>query len=161
MKSDIYHVFPIAQTEPSLSDLLAHPSQAEREKEAFLDALDAEIKDDKVRSDVEMKRVEEVINVERARQKSWRKRLKENRILRKQMEAEMSQSLTKELFNKNLEYIQNIYSGVQYSARREEFMKGGLFRDRLRSKMITTPFNDIQLDVVLDEMEKLWMSTKN
>ena len=160
MKSDIYHVFPIAPIEPSLSDLLAHPSQSEREKEAYLEALDAEIKEDKVRSDIEMNRVDKVINAEKARQKSWRKRLKENRILRKQMEAELSESLTKELFHKNMEYITNIYSGVQSSARRDEFMKGGIFRDRLTARMITSPFNDQQLDVVLDEMEKLWMTTK-
>ena len=86
--------------------------------------------------------------------------MKENRILRKQMEAELSQSLTKELFHNNVEYITNIYSGVQPSDRREEFMKGGLCRDRLRARMITSPFNDMQLDVVLDEMEQLWMTTK-
>ena len=160
MKSDIYHVFPFAQTEPSLSDLLAPPTESEREKEAFLDKMDVEIKDDTVKSDIEMKRVEKVINVEKAKQKSWRKRLKGNRILRKQMEAEMSQSLTKELFHKNMEYITNIYSGAQSSARRAEFMKGGIFRDRLRGRMITSPFNDTQLDVVLDEMEKLWMTNK-
>ena len=39
-------------------------------------------------------------------------------------------------------------------------MKGGIFRDRLRGRMITSPFNDTQLDVVLDEMEKLWMTNK-
>ena len=81
-----------------------------------------------------------------------------NRVRRKTIQedvSEVSEQKLRELFQNNLGYIENIHSGDEYSPRFEQFERGGIHRSALRHMVITSPFTNNQVQVVLKEIYKM------
>ena len=154
LKSDVYYVFQTK--EPNIDELLAPTNATVLAEEARLDALDKEIAERRKIFEAEMDKVDNDILKEKESQKALRKRFKENKIGRNKMEAELSYSKIKDLFQENKDYILKIFSRELYSARREAFIKGGIHRDSLREKMIV-PFSEDQHSAIMDELSNIWM----
>jgi TPP-dependent indolepyruvate ferredoxin oxidoreductase alpha subunit len=154
LKSDVYYVFQTK--EPNIDELLAPTNATVLAEEARLDALDKEIAERRKIFEAEMDKVDNDILKEKESQKALRKRFKENKIGRNKMEAELSYSKIKDLFQENKDYILKIFSGELYSERRDAFIKGGIHRDSLREKMIV-PFSEDQHSAIMDELSNIWM----
>ena len=76
------------------------------------------------------------------------------------MEAEVSPAKLKEMFQENRDFIIKVFNGEIQTARRVEYMKGGLHRDRLMEKRFI-PFSDDHLSALMEELSILWMRTKS
>ena len=152
-KSDVYHVFPLKEL--SLEEVLSVPSEAELAKEVRLDKLDEEIAERKANSERESSLSNEIVDLEKTRLRLWKLRLKENASRRNKIEAELSESMLSDMFEKNKDYFEKIKNGEEYSARHEAFNKGGVYRDRLRDKMIVNPFTDEHERFTIEELHKM------
>ena len=157
-KSEMYHKFAFEQ--PSLSDILQVPSNFQLEDDAKFDKLCSKISKRREKFDEEMEAVDEVIKREKLRMKLRRKRFCENRLRRIQIESELTQKKIEQMFEEHKEYFERVHSGAESSHRLEEYMKGGRSRDALRHKMITTPFNEEQVDWTLGLLIKMLGLTK-
>jgi len=158
VKSDIYFEFPVK--EASLEDLLLPPASSVLAEEAKLDNLDKEIA---IRHEVFEKYVKkktESILREKSKQKARRRRFRINRDRRNKMEADVSPEKLKEMFQENIEFIKKVFDGKIQTVRRDEYMKGGIHRDRLREKRFI-PFSEDHLSALLEELSNLWMRTES
>jgi hypothetical protein len=81
-------------------------------------------------------------------------------LLRDRFEVEVSESLLKEMFRKNLQYLKDVRSGKVFSARHQAYHQSSQSRHKLFYTMITDPCTEDQLDWILEEFGKVWMRNK-
>ena len=111
---------------------------------------DLKYKEDSAKLDLE-------IEIGKKKKEDYRKRLKENALLRNRLAQEISKNKLKQMFGNNLVYLKSIHEGETYSARHEDFHKSENARQALLYTMITDPFTDEQVDWVLKEIKDVWM----
>ena len=147
---------------PSLDEILKLPELDSdgRSKDDLLDLMDKEIAEGKLRHDEEMSRLDSSILNEKKRQEERKCRLKDNALLRDRFEVEVSESLLKEMFRKNLQYLKDVRSGKVFSARHQAYHQSSQSRHKLFYTMITDPCTEDQLDWILEEFGKVWMRNK-
>lgn len=162
--SDLKKLRSVKSTEKSsnnysgdVDSLLFLPKRRDIDSDVVLDNLDKEIlkknikyKEDSAKLDGEIKMVQNM-------KKDYRRRLKENALLRNKLAQEVSNAKLKCMFESNLDYLKSIEKGEIYSARHTDFHKSESARQALLYKMITDPFTEEQVDWVLKELKDIWM----
>ena len=162
--SDLKKLRSVKSTEKSsnnysgdVDSLLFLPERRDIDSDVVLDNLDKEIlkknikyKEDSAKLDGEIKMVQNM-------KKDYRRRLKENALLRNKLAQEVSNAKLKCMFESNLDYLKSIEKGEIYSARHTDFHKSESARQALLYKMITDPFTEEQVDWVLKELKDIWM----
>ena len=148
---------------PSIDDLLKLPERSDdggKTMDEVLDELDNEIAIRKKKHEKEMAKIGTDIASEKKKQQERKERLRENAVFRDRLESEVSKGDIKKMFDKNLQYLREIESGVKESSRHEAFHKSSRTRHALYYTMITDPFTDDQLEWTLEEISKVWMRNK-
>ena len=162
--SDLKKLRSVKSTEKSsnnyagdVDSLLFLPERRDIDSDVVLDNLDKEIlkknikyKEDSAKLDGEIKMVQNM-------KKDYRRRLKENALLRNKLAQEVSNAKLRCMFESNLDYLKSIEKGEIYSARHTDFHKSESARQALLYKMITDPFTEEQVDWVLKELKDIWM----
>ena len=77
--------------------------------------------------------------------------------LRIRLENEIGEELFREMFSNNLQYLMGIWSGTVESFRHTAYHKSVPTRVALFYQMITDPFTELQVDWLLEEIQKIWM----
>ena len=67
----------------------------------------------------------------------------------------MTPSRIIQIFTENIEYFERINCGKEFSSRYEDFLHDGIRRDVLKHKMITSPFSEEQVDLVIELLQKM------
>ena len=141
----------------SLLTLPASPDTDTKTNNEVLDNLDKEIlkkqikyKEDSAKQDCEITNIQNM-------KEDYKRRLKENALLRNRLEQEISETKLKCMFDSNLDYLKSIEKGEIFSARHMDFHKSESARQALLYRMITDPFTDEQVDWVLKELKDIWM----
>ena len=162
-KKKNYESDEVADYTPSIDELLKlpdRPGDVGKTMDEVLDDLDKEIADRKQKHEEEMAKIDTNVAAEKKRQEDRRERMKENALLRNRLEVEISESVLRKMFKKNMEYFEKIWKGKIESSRHKAFKKSVRTRHALYYTMITDPFTDDQLEWTLEEIGKVWMKTK-
>ena len=125
----------------------------------ILDQVDVEIKEQKAKDEANMKILDQTIEKQREKSRALQQRMAENAVLRDKLTEGLTRPALKELFEKNLPYLEGIKEGSIESPRHDDFHKGPSTRQALLYKMITHPFTDDQVDWTFDEFRSRWMPT--
>ena len=143
-----------------LDDLLKQPDQVEdgtKTLDEVLDDIDRDIKHRQEKHIQEMEILEKDIEAERKRKEEARLKRKRNAELRDRLESEVTEYVIKDLFDKNKNYLERVWSGKIDSTRHKAYHKGIRTRQALFYTMITDPFTDDQLKWTLDHISRVWM----
>ena len=107
-----------------------------------------------------MSKVDLEIEEERKKRKERRMRYRSNSLLRDRIKTELTQVRLRKMFQKNKDYLQNIFDGKIKSVRHEAFYKSVRTRQAHFYTIISYPFTDEELDWILEEMNSLSMRNK-
>ena len=125
----------------------------------ILDKVDEEIREQKAKDKANMKILDQTIEKQREKSRALQQRMAENAVLRDKLTEGLTRPALKELFEKNLPYLEGIKEGSIESPRHDDFHKGPSSRQALLYKMITHPFTDEQVDWTFEEFKSRWMPT--
>ena len=148
-----------AEYSPSLDELLKppeRPADGGKTRDEVLDDLDKMIAERKKKHEEEMAIIQTSIAAEKRRQEERKERMKQNALLRKRLEVEITKPMLKTMFSDNKEYLQKICDGKVESSRHKAFFMSPRSRDALFYTMITDPFTDDQLSWTLEEISMVW-----
>jgi len=148
---------------PDLDELLKmpeRPADGSKTVDEMCDEMDKQIAEKQKAHEEEMEKVDIDIETMKRKRAEKKARMKENAKRRNILETELTELKLRELFNQNLEYLQGVWIGKVESSRHKAFHQSIRTRHALYYMMITDPFTDQQLDWTLDEIEKVWMKTK-
>ena len=146
-----------------LDELLKQPDQPEdgtNTLDEVMDEIDRDIMERQDKHFREMEVLEKDIAAERERKEEAKLRSKRNAELRDRLEVEVTESVVKDLFYKNKDYLERVWSGKIESLRHKAYQKGIRTRQALYYTMITDPFTDDQLKWTLDHISEVWMRNK-
>ena len=146
----------------SIDDLLKLPEtvgDTGLTMDEILDKVDVEIKEQKAKDEANMKILDQTIEKQREKTRALQQRMDDNAVLRDKLTEGLTREAVKELFEKNLPYLEGIRDGTIQSARHDDFHKGPSARQQLLYKMITHPFTDDQVDWTYEEFRSRWMQT--
>ena len=85
---------------------------------------------------------------------------KSNALLRNRLESEVNEPLLRKHFQDNIPYLCDIKAGKIESHRHKEYHQSFGARQNLLYSQIVDPFTELHLDIVLEEMTKIWMSDR-
>ena len=148
----------------SIDDLLELPTReivgdTGLTMDEILDKVDEEIREQKAKDKANMKILDQTIEKQREKSRALQQRMAENAVLRDKLTEGLTRPALKELFEKNLPYLEGIKEGSIESPRHDDFHKGPSSRQALLYKMITHPFTDEQVDWTFEEFRSRWMPT--
>jgi len=146
----------------SVDDLLKLPEtvgETGLTMDEILDQVDVEIREQKAKDAANMKILDQTIEKQREKIRALKQRMAENAELRDKLTAGLTQQAVKDLFEKNLPYLEGIREGTIESARHDDFHKSSGSRQALLYKMITHPFTEDQVDWTFEEFRSRWMPT--
>ena len=104
--------------------------------------------------------VDKSVEAAKKNQKERTKRMKQNAYSRDRLVAELTEPILRRMFAENLDYLKKIEAGEVESSRHQAFQKSVRTRHMLFYCMISDPFSDDQLSWTMDEIVKVWMTTK-
>ena len=102
-----------------------------------------------------MRQADLFIEQEKQKEIQLKKFEEENLRYRDCLVAELNESEIREMFQRNLPYLKNIWSGKETSDRKKMFLPGR--GSKQMHFMITDPFTNEHLDWTLEEISKVWM----
>ena len=148
----------------SIDDLLELPTReivgdTGLTMDEILDKVDEEIREQKLKDKANMKILDQTIEKQREKSRALQQRMAENAVLRDKLTEGLTRPALKDLFEKNLPYLEGIKEGSIESPRHDDFHKGPSTRQALLYKMITHPFTDEQVDWTYEEFKSRWMPT--
>ena len=141
----------------SILKLPERPNTVGKTSDEILDDWDKEILKRDLKYTEDSAKLDLEIEIGKKKKEAYRKRLKMNALLRNRLGQELSMTKLKLMFENNLDYLKSIEDGETFSVRHEDFYKSENSRQALLYKIITDPFTDEQVDLVLRELKEIWM----
>jgi len=143
-----------------LLKLPERPADGSKTVDEICDEMDKRIAEKQKAHEEEMEKVDKDIEGMKRKRAERKARMKENAKRRNILETKLTEPKLRKLFKQNLEHLQGVWDGQVESSRHNAFHQSTRTRHALYYMMITDPFTDDQLDWTLDEIEKVWMKTK-
>ena len=117
--------------------------QRKRKHDDEMAKLDANMERFKKQKEVEQKETEELIQLAD--------------VLRK----ELTEEKIEKIMAKNLEYFEDVKTGLEKNWRHKLYVSPGNSDPKLRSSMVGAPFTDLQQDIIFEQVKNIWLKDKD
>ena len=146
---------------PSTDDLLKPPSRQEQEKQkqvnlAFQDSdkiIQVRDSEHQAASD----KLEKQIDAQRKSNDDWKRRWDENEEPKRIFQTKLTRNMIREVFNNEIDLLENIRTGKQSSARHKMFKTSAQSCQALGQQNYTHILSKEQVQWVCEEMDKKWV----
>ena len=146
---------------PSTDDLLRPPSRQEKEEQkqadlAFQDS-DKIIQERDSEHQAASDKLEKQIDAQRKSNEDWKRRWDENEEPKRIFQTNLTRNMIREVFNNEIDLLENIRTGKQSSARHNMFKTSAQSCQALGQQNYTHILSKEQVQWVCEEIDKKWM----
>ena len=115
------------------------------------------INDRRLLHEKEVAKLDEAKETTKRRKEIYEKETEELILLGAILRKDLTADEIKKIFNDNIEFFEDVKSGIVKNWRHTLYVSPGNSSPQLRSSMVGPPFTDIQQDIIYDLAKQVWL----